>query len=473
VGSDRGGSRRCGRTRPVAPGPQPIDRARRARPPRRQQHHHHRRPVRRHSRRRGLSPNNISAPASRNGVAPPRQRTSCGETIRSGRSCTLWRPSQALGGRYVSALSEHRDSVQAAADVTAEVLDRLGPVPELAVLFVTPPHRGAVDEIAEWSVRCCGPSRCWVPRRWLCSARGVKSKRRLGSRCSLPGCVRLWSPSVWARRRRALSGRSVGSRLISLAPDRCCWSPIRSRSRRRVVGRASEGPVGPGGGGRHRVGGQRARRQPAAGGRRVLQRRGRRALLTEDVAPQPMVSEGCRPIGRPYIATRADGHVIYELAGKPAVERLRATLEHLQPAERQLAEQGLQCGVVIDKQRSSSSAAISSSVACSASTARRAQSRWATPCRWVRPSSSGVGCDERRRGPPRRTRRSRRRWRARVFTCNGRGRRLFGTPDHDATVIADLLGTPAVAGMFCAGELGPVGSRSAVHGFTASIAIFT
>jgi small ligand-binding sensory domain FIST len=59
-----------------------------------------------------------------------------------------------------------------------------------------------------------------------------------------------------------------------------------------------------------------------------------------------------------------------------------------------------------------------------------------------------------------------------VFTCNGRGHRLFGTPDHDATVVADVLGTTALAGMFCAGELGPVGGRNAVHGFTASIAIF-
>jgi small ligand-binding sensory domain FIST len=59
-----------------------------------------------------------------------------------------------------------------------------------------------------------------------------------------------------------------------------------------------------------------------------------------------------------------------------------------------------------------------------------------------------------------------------VSTCNGRGRRLFGTPGHDAIVVGDLLGTSAVAGMFCAGELGPVGGRNAVHGFTASIAIF-
>jgi small ligand-binding sensory domain FIST len=59
-----------------------------------------------------------------------------------------------------------------------------------------------------------------------------------------------------------------------------------------------------------------------------------------------------------------------------------------------------------------------------------------------------------------------------VFTCNGRGLRLFGEPDHDARVVHDTLGSPALAGMFCAGEIGPVGGRSFVHGFTASVLVF-
>jgi small ligand-binding sensory domain FIST len=59
-----------------------------------------------------------------------------------------------------------------------------------------------------------------------------------------------------------------------------------------------------------------------------------------------------------------------------------------------------------------------------------------------------------------------------VFTCNGRGSRLFGAPDHDASVISEALDGAPVAGMFCAGELGPVGGRNFVHGFTASIALF-
>ena len=59
-----------------------------------------------------------------------------------------------------------------------------------------------------------------------------------------------------------------------------------------------------------------------------------------------------------------------------------------------------------------------------------------------------------------------------VFTCNGRGMQLFGEAHHDASVIAEALSTTAVGGMFCAGEIGPVGGRSFVHGFTAVTVIF-
>jgi small ligand-binding sensory domain FIST len=60
-----------------------------------------------------------------------------------------------------------------------------------------------------------------------------------------------------------------------------------------------------------------------------------------------------------------------------------------------------------------------------------------------------------------------------LFTCNGRGQQLFGEPHHDAGVLADLLGPVPTAGMFAAGELGPVGGRNFVHGFTASVVLFS
>ncbi|HYA67417.1 MAG TPA: FIST C-terminal domain-containing protein, partial [Acidimicrobiales bacterium] len=58
-----------------------------------------------------------------------------------------------------------------------------------------------------------------------------------------------------------------------------------------------------------------------------------------------------------------------------------------------------------------------------------------------------------------------------VFSCNGRGTRLFGRPHHDVGVLAETLGTVPMAGFFAAGELGPVGGRNFLHGFTASIAL--
>ena len=59
-----------------------------------------------------------------------------------------------------------------------------------------------------------------------------------------------------------------------------------------------------------------------------------------------------------------------------------------------------------------------------------------------------------------------------LFTCNGRGRGMFGVADHDAAVIEDLLDNIPLAGFFAAGELGPIAGRNALHGFTASMALF-
>jgi small ligand-binding sensory domain FIST len=59
-----------------------------------------------------------------------------------------------------------------------------------------------------------------------------------------------------------------------------------------------------------------------------------------------------------------------------------------------------------------------------------------------------------------------------VFTCNGRGRGLFGMPDHDAGVVAEAFAGAPAAGFFAAGEIGPVGGAPFLHGFTATVAVF-
>jgi small ligand-binding sensory domain FIST len=49
---------------------------------------------------------------------------------------------------------------------------------------------------------------------------------------------------------------------------------------------------------------------------------------------------------------------------------------------------------------------------------------------------------------------------------------MFGRPNHDASLVQQELQVPGIAGFFCSGELGPVGERSFLHGFTASLALF-
>jgi small ligand-binding sensory domain FIST len=49
---------------------------------------------------------------------------------------------------------------------------------------------------------------------------------------------------------------------------------------------------------------------------------------------------------------------------------------------------------------------------------------------------------------------------------------MFPTPDHDAELVSKYFGGVPVAGFFCAGELGPVGGKNFLHGFTASVAVF-
>ena len=74
-------------------------------------------------------------------------------------------------------------------------------------------------------------------------------------------------------------------------------------------------------------------------------------LLDAAASPTTVVSQGCRPIGQPFIVTRAERNVLYELAGRPALERLLEMVEELTPADRALAAQGLHCGIVIDERK--------------------------------------------------------------------------------------------------------------------------
>jgi small ligand-binding sensory domain FIST len=195
-------------------------------------------------------------------------------------------------------------------------------------------------------------------------------------------------------------------------------------------------------------------------------------LLGQDVSPRTVVSQGCRPIGQPYTVTAADRNLIHELGGRPALERLMTIIERLSPTERLLAEQGLHCGVVIDESKAEFRrgdflirGVLGADAASGAVAVGEVVPVGSTIQFQVRDAASAD--EDLRELLAGRSARG-----ALVFTCNGRGRHMFGAADHDATVVGELLGTSTVAGMFCAGEIGPVGGRNALHGFTASVALF-
>jgi small ligand-binding sensory domain FIST len=189
-----------------------------------------------------------------------------------------------------------------------------------------------------------------------------------------------------------------------------------------------------------------------------------------------VVSQGCRPIGHEAVITRCEGNVLYELAGKPALERLRTEIAALSSEEQALAARGLLVGLVIDENRPEYDAGdflmrgLLGADKASGALALGETVRVGQTLRFFVRDAASADADLQQtlagalqRGRPAG---------ALLFTCNGRGTNMFPAPDHDARAVAAALGTQALAGFFCGGEIGPVGGKAFLHGFTATLAIF-
>jgi len=188
-----------------------------------------------------------------------------------------------------------------------------------------------------------------------------------------------------------------------------------------------------------------------------------------------VVSQGCRPIGKPFVITKGEGNVLQELGGQAALEQLHNVLSGLPQEDEQLARQSLFVGRVIDEykeefrrgdflihnimgvDRSSGAIAIAGHARVGATVqfhVRDARSADEDLRAMLR-----ARADRDVRG-------------AMLFGCNGRGTHMWPTPGHDVDVLREILGDVPVAGFFCGGEFGPVGGKNFLHGFTASIALF-
>jgi small ligand-binding sensory domain FIST len=193
----------------------------------------------------------------------------------------------------------------------------------------------------------------------------------------------------------------------------------------------------------------------------------------------PCVSQGASPIGPELTITAADGHIITELAGKPALEKLRETIESLAPDDLDLVQGGLLMGIVVDVNKPDyvqGDFLVRGLMGADPDTGQIAVAADVRPGQVVRLHARDAESADRdlreALSVHMRALGGRPPAGALLFSCNGRGRGLFGCADHDvATVAEELAGAPA-AGFFAAGEIGPVGGETFLHGFTATIAVF-
>jgi small ligand-binding sensory domain FIST len=167
------------------------------------------------------------------------------------------------------------------------------------------------------------------------------------------------------------------------------------------------------------------------------------------------------------------------MGGKPALECLQQVYATLSPDEQRLARQGLHIGCAIDEHQNkfergdflvrnlagadqeTGSIAITD-IAKEGQTIQfhiRDKETASEDLHWLLTARKGLVSNKPIMG-------------GLLFSCNGRGQRLFGNPHHDITAIRKQIGDIPVAGFFAQGEIGPVGGKNFLHGFTASVVLF-
>lgn len=378
--------------------------------------------------------------------------------------------------RFAAAISEHPLTTHATGEVVGQVLEAVGPGPDLALVFATAAHGGAMEDIARTVRATLGPGVLIG-----CTAESVVGP---GREVEEAPAVSLWAghvgPVVPVRLEAVEAHPDEGLVLagmpdplppgtsamllvadpFSLPVEAALAAIDEAHPGLTVVGGCASAARGPGG-------------NRLVVDDTVVDRGAVGCLLGPGVEVTAVVSQGCRPVGLPYVITRAERNVIYEMGGQAAMERLRQVVESATPEERQLLTRGLHLGRVIDERKATfgrgdflvrnvlgadrSSGAIAVGDLCEVGATVQFHVRdAATADEDLRALLAGAGAGAEA---------------ALVFTCNGRGRRLFAEPDHDARVVTEALAGAPVAGFFCAGEIGPVGGRNFLHGFTAAVAL--
>ncbi|MEZ0073418.1 small ligand-binding sensory domain FIST [Planotetraspora sp. GP83] len=201
-------------------------------------------------------------------------------------------------------------------------------------------------------------------------------------------------------------------------------------------------------------------------------------VLGGPVSIGTVVSQGCRPIGPSMVVTRAEDNLLLELAGQPALARLEDIVSALDEDDRELVASGLQIGVAMDEyaeRHERGDFLIRGVLGIDPEREAVAIGDVLEVGRTVRfqVRDAETADEDLYELLDAHVERAGRVDGALLFSCNGRGSAMFGSADHDALAVRDTLGPIGVAGFFAAGEVGPVGGHNHVHGFTASILVFS
>lgn len=197
--------------------------------------------------------------------------------------------------------------------------------------------------------------------------------------------------------------------------------------------------------------------------------------LSGAIEVQTVVSQGCRPIGRPLVITRAHENTIEQLGGKPAMQALREVVGELPATDQSLLQNGLMVGRAISEYRERFGRGdflVRNVIGVDEEKGTVAVADYVRTGQTVQfHVRDAATADEDLRlllqghkaAPPAG---------GLLFSCNGRGTRMFEQPGHDILAAGREMPDTPIAGFFAGGELGPIGGKNFIHGHTASFALF-
>jgi small ligand-binding sensory domain FIST len=192
-----------------------------------------------------------------------------------------------------------------------------------------------------------------------------------------------------------------------------------------------------------------------------------------------VISQGCTPIGETWTLTRVEDNVIHEIGNRPAYKVLEETFNQLTPAEQKIARNNLFVGLVVNEYLEDfhrGDFLIRNLLVAdprSGSIAVGAFPRAGQTMQFQRRSAAAAMEDmDELLGRAVKQCADVQVYGGCLCSCNGRGQGLFGRPNHDAKCVQDQFGPIGVVGFFCNGEIGPIGEKNFLHGFTASLALF-